>query len=116
MAENRNPAAAGDGGSTNGFPSGTTRVELTQADRFRQHALPSIPILANLISAQPPARVWGRRDLSWHNECTTEAGRDVDSLAASTPGFLAENPTLPQAGEDTGDALDLVALGTGAAS
>src|SRR5258707_15777738 len=67
MAKNRNPAAAGNGGSTNGFPSGTTRVELTQADRFRQHALPST-ILANLISAQPSARVWGRRDLSWHKD------------------------------------------------
>jgi hypothetical protein len=65
MAENRNPATAADGGSTNGFPSGTTRVELTQAGRFRQHALPSIPILANLIPAQPSGRVWGRRDLVW---------------------------------------------------
>src|SRR5258708_298716 len=68
MAENRNPAAAGDGGSTNGFPSGTTRVELTQADRFRQHALPSIPILTNLIPVRPAGRVWGRRDLVWHRD------------------------------------------------
>src|SRR5260370_26522729 len=71
MAKKRTPATAADGGSTNGFPSGTTRVELTQADRFRQHALPSIPILANLIPAQPSGRVWGRRDLSWHKDGST---------------------------------------------
>jgi hypothetical protein len=76
MPENRNPAAAGDGGSTNGFPSGTTRVELTQADCFPQHA---------------SARVWGRRGMSaghlhrTDDGAAREAGRTNDGSTVAVP-------------------------------
>jgi hypothetical protein len=43
MAENRNPAAAGDGGSANGFPDGTTDAELARSP------IPNQPATSRLI-------------------------------------------------------------------
>jgi hypothetical protein len=53
VAENRNPAAAGDGGSEADLPSGTIGAELSHCRPLHQQRF---------------GRIWGRRDLAWYRD------------------------------------------------
>jgi hypothetical protein len=100
MAENRNPAAAGDGASANGFPSGTTDAEVA-------HSLQPRPARAGTgISIGPSGRQfrWHRNGDHWH---LTQPPRTAAVAAVVPDGTCPDMYRAQLPGEPLSDMVNL---------